>query len=383
MGFYDGLFFFIVLGIACIPAFILGIKEKNQKNYILILSLIFVFWALWNNVIELVCFFVWLFLEWHVIAVYQWTLRRFGKSRAVYIHFLIFAILPLAMAKGSILAGHSWFLFTGISYITFRVVQIIIESYDGLIEKSGFADTISFLLFFPSFSSGPIDRSRRFEKDLHTVWGRQEYLEMAGTGVWKILLGILYKFVLSDMAYTLLNGLECGNAVAYHALYAYLYGFYMFFDFAGYSLMAVGTAYILGVRLPDNFNKPFISVDIKDFWNRWHISLSHWFRDFLFSRFMMKAIKGRWFKSRLSAAVAGFIVNMLVMGVWHGLTKNYILYGLYHGLLLAVTEVYQKKSKFFHKFKQKLWYRCASRAVTFNLVMFGFLIFSGEFLESI
>lgn len=383
MAFYDGLFFFIILGIVCIPAVILGIKEKNRKNYILFLSLVFAFWIFRDDTINLIYFTVYLFLEWHVIAVYQWSLRRSGKNRSIYMHFLIFSILPLAIAKSSILIGHHWFSFIGVSYITFRVVQIIIESYDGLIEKSSFADTVSFLIFFPSFSSGPIDRSRRFEKDLHTVYRRQEYLEILGTGIWKILLGILYKFVLSDIAFTFLGRLECENTVVYLAAYAYIYGFYMFFDFAGYSLMAIGTGYVLGIRLPDNFNKPFISVDIKEFWDRWHISLSHWLRDFLFSRFMMNAIKGKWFKDRLSAASAGFIVNMLVMGVWHGLTKDYVLYGLYHGVLLAVTEVYQKRSKFYKKNKQKLWYRCISRAATLNLVMFGFLIFSGKFLESI
>ena len=72
----------------------------------------------------------------------------------------------------------------------------------------------------------------------------------------------------------------------------------MFFDFAGYSAMAIGTGYILGIRVPENFNKPFVSTDMKDFWNRWHMTLSFWFRDFLFSRFMMLAIKGKWFASR-------------------------------------------------------------------------------------
>lgn len=382
MTFYDGLYFFIILGIVCIPAVVLGIKERNQKDYILFLSLVFVFWVFWDEIPNLIHFIIYLFLEWHVIAIYQWSLHRFGKNRRIYIHFLIFSILPLVIAKSSIITGYQLFSFIGISYITFRVVQIIIESYDGLIEKSSFADTISFLIFFPSFSSGPIDRSRRFEKDLHTVHKRQEYLEMLSIGIWRLLLGILYKFVLSDIAFTFLSRLECENAVVYLVAYAYIYGFYMFFDFAGYSLMAVGTAYILGINLPNNFNKPFISVDIKEFWDRWHISLSHWLRDFLFSRFMVNAIKGKWYKDRLSAAAVGFIVNMLVMGVWHGLTKDYILYGLYHGILLAVTEVYQKKSKFYKRNKQKLWYRCVSWAVTLNLVMLGFLIFSGKFLET-
>lgn len=155
----------------------------------------------------------------------------------------------------------------------------------------------------------------------------------------------------------------------------------MFFDFAGYSLMAVGASYFLGIRTPDNFNKPFISKDIKEFWDRWHITLSHWFRDFIFSRFMMKAIKKKWFKTRLRGAAAGFLVNMIIMGAWHGLTPSYLTYGLYHGALLAVTEVYQKKSRFYKTNKKKKWFQFFSWFVTFQMVMFGFLIFSGRLMK--
>ena len=138
---------------------------------------------------------------------------------------------------------------------------------------------------------------------------------------------------------------------------------------------------MLGIRVPDNFNKPFISIDIKDFWDRWHISLSHWFRDFVFSRFMIWAIRGKKFKNRLNAASAGFIVNLLIMGAWHGLTVDYLAYGLYHGILLAVTERYQK-TKWYKAHKNKKIYQIASWFITLNLVMFGFLIFSGKFFET-
>ena len=145
-----------------------------------------------------------------------------------------------------------------------------------------------------------------------------------------------------------------------YAGYSYCYGIYLFFDFAGYSLMAIGSGKILGIRVPKNFKRPFASIDMKDFWNRWHMTLSFWFRDFLFSRFMMLAIKGKWFTSRLTGASVGFILNMVVMGAWHGLAINYLLYGLYHGILLALTEVYQKKSGFYKRNKKKAWYKTLS-----------------------
>ena len=119
---------------------------------------------------------------------------------------------------------------------------------------------------------------------------------------------------------------------------------------------------------------------MKDFWNRWHITLSNWFRDFLFSRFMMASIRGKWFNDKLVGASIAFIINMLVMGIWHGIGINFILYGLYHGVLLSVTEIYQKKSKFYKKYKKNTIYKLVSWFLTFNFVMFGFLIFSGKII---
>lgn len=270
--------------------------------------------------------------------------------------------------------------------MSFRSIQIIIEIYDGVITEVSPAEYSGFLLFFPSVSSGPIDRSRRFGEDWARVIPRAEYLDMLAEGIFKILLGLCYKLALGTQIYTLLliceQSMTTGGApIFFTVCYAWLYGFYLFFDFAGYSLMAVGTAYILGVKLPDNFRAPFISTDIKEFWDRWHITLSHWFRDFLFTRFIMKCSKKKWFSTRLQRACAGFLVNMGVMGLWHGVTPSYILYGLYHGVLLSLTEIYQKKSKFYKKNKNTKIYKAVSWILTIHLVIFGFFIFSGKFLE--
>lgn len=381
MAFYDGLIFFIVLSVGLIPAVILRIREKHINNYLLALTFLMIFLVFWSEPIQLVYLLVYLLFEWNLLLIFQWYLQKYGKNSCVFKYAVLFALLPLIFAKCSPLWGTSWFAFTGISYITFRVLQILIESYDGMISKSSFLETVNFLLFFPTLSSGPIDRSRRFAADLDEVKPRDIYFELFQLGIRKLLHGALYKFVLSAIAFSYLEQISERYEPQYLVLYAYLYGIYMFFDFAGYSLMAIGTGYIFGICVPDNFNKPFISIDIKDFWDRWHISLSHWFRDFIFSRFMVWAIRGKKFKTRLDAASAGFIVNMLIMGVWHGLTLDYIVYGLYHGILLAVTERFQK-TKWYKAHKNKKTYQIASWFITLNLVMFGFLIFSGKFFET-
>lgn len=382
MTFYDGLAFFILLLIALVPAVVLGLMGKRIKHYAMLLSLFWVYIIYREESIQLFYLIVYLFVEWHVIAIYQVCRRRFGQNKPIYHHALILGLLPLFIAKFSGFLGHSWFGFLGVSYITFKVIQIIIESYDGVIEKSSFYSTMSFLLFFPTISSGPIDRSRRYEADCNITLAREAYLELLGSGIWKILLGILYKFVLSAIAFQLMGQVEQSQQIGALIAYAYLYGFYLFFDFAGYSLMAIGTSYVLGIKTPDNFNKPFISRDIKDFWDRWHITLSHWFRDFLFSRFIMNAIRNKWFRNRMNAASAGFMINMLVMGLWHGPTIDYLIYGLYHGTLLALTERMQKK-RWYKKVKDKPWYQAVSWFVTLNLVMFGFFIFSGRLTDLI
>ncbi len=382
MSFYSGLTFFIILLLGCILAVLLGMKEKRIGNYASVFSVWIIFMIYKEHPSELFYLCFYLFLEWHLIVLYQWSIRRFGKVQAVFRHAVLFAVLPLVIAKLGGWAGREWFSFLGISYITFKVVQIIIESYDGIIEKSEFWPTISFLCFFPTFSSGPIDRSRRFEEDFVRIWSRAEYIELLQKGIWKILVGVLYKFVISAVAFDALEKISGRYDPAYLILYAYGYGIYMFFDFAGYSFMAVGTGYVLGIRTPDNFNMPFISRDMKDFWNRWHISLSHWFRDFVFSRYVASAIRNRKYKNRMYAASAGFLVNMLLMGVWHGVTADYLLYGLYHGVLLALTEICQKQS-WYRKVKDCRWFVCLSWFITLQMVMFGFLIFSGKFLDAL
>ncbi|MBS6601909.1 MAG: D-alanyl-lipoteichoic acid biosynthesis protein DltB [Clostridium sp.] len=383
MSFFGDLQFFICLIILLIPAIFLGVMEKSLKGYRLLSSLIFIFLVIGSDKKQLLFWGIFFLIEFLTVSIYLNLRKKYGRNNNIYTLFLVISIIPLVLCKLSGILPFHLFQILGISYVTFRTAQIIIEIFDGVINEINFLEFTGFLIFFPSISSGPIDRSRRFSEDWNKVYKRNEYLNLLGDGIEKILIGILYKFVLAAIFYKIEESFIESYSFLSMLFYGYSYGFYMFFDFAGYSLMAIGTSYILGIKTPENFNKPFISKDIKEFWDRWHITLSHWFRDFVFSRFVMKCIKKKWFSTKLQRASVGFIVNMLIMGVWHGITPYYILYGLYHGILLAVTETYQKKSKFYKKNKKKKWYQVLSWFITINLVMFGFLIFSGRFTEYI
>ena len=373
MNYFEGNEFFLLLFVVLLIGFVVNFFEKRKDYYILVLSLLFA-GAIYSKSRAMMVYLL-------AFVVYQYFLvflaQRIEAKRLKPLVFL--SILPLVINKVFALTSLHLLAFIGISYMSFKTIQIMLEISDGLIkEKVSVKDYLQFLLFFPTVSAGPIDRSRRFLKEINEVMPRKEYLELAGDGVYRIVLGLLYKVVLSTYVYQILLTLNNTGTVVYSIKYMYLYTLYLFFDFAGYSLMAVGSSNILGIQTPMNFNKPFLSVDIKDFWTRWHITLSTWLRDFVFSRVLMQVIRKKWFKNRLHNATYAYMVNMLVMGFWHGLSVSYIVYGFYHGVLMAGFEVYQKKSNFYKKNKNKNWYKLLSWFVTMNLVMVGFFIFSGE-----
>ena len=373
MNYFEGNEFFLLLFVVLLIGFVLNYFGKRKDYYILSLSILFA-GAIYGKSKAMVVYLL-------AFIIYQYVLvfiaQRMDLKRLKPLVML--SILPLVVNKVFAITQLHLLAFIGISYMSFKTIQIMLEISDGLIkEKISVKDYLQFLLFFPTVSSGPIDRSRRFIKEINEVMPRKDYLELAGDGIYRIVLGLLYKVVLSTYVYQMLLDLSNTGTVVYSIKYMYLYTLYLFFDFAGYSLMAVGSSNILGIQTPMNFNKPFLSIDIKDFWTRWHITLSTWLRDFVFSRVLMQVIRKKWFKNRLHNAAYAYMVNMLIMGFWHGISVSYIAYGFYHGILMSGFEIYQKKSTFYKKHKNKTWYKLISWFVTMNLVMVGFFIFSGE-----
>ena len=373
MNYFEGNEFFLLLFVVLLIGFVLNYFGKRKDYYILSLSILFagaIYGKSKTMVVYLLAFIIYQYVL--VFIAQRMDLKRLKP-------LVMLSILPLVVNKVFAITQLHLLAFIGISYMSFKTIQIMLEISDGLIkEKISVKDYLQFLLFFPTVSSGPIDRSRRFLKEINEVMPRKDYLELAGDGIYRIALGLLYKVVLSTYVYQILLALSNTGTVVYSIKYMYLYTLYLFFDFAGYSLMAVGSSNVLGIQTPMNFNKPFLSIDIKDFWTRWHITLSTWLRDFVFSRVLMQVIRKKWFKNRLHNAAYAYMVNMLVMGFWHGISVSYIAYGFYHGILMSGFEIYQKKSTFYKKHKNKTWYKLISWFVTMNLVMVGFFIFSGE-----
>lgn len=374
---YGSLYFFYIMFLALIIAVILGFKEKPIKLYGCIVNLLFLFLIFGHSKYETICLLLFYIGELVLIKVYVFLRKRFSQKWVAWIAGVL-SILPLIIVKISPTLFNRPIGFLGISYLTFKVVQMVIEIYDGLIEEVNILEFSYFLLFFPTISSGPIDRSRRFMDDIRDIPSKKEYTEMLGYGIKSAMRGIAYKFIIAYLINSYwIDAIPKNHSFLSTLNYMYGYSLFLFFDFAGYSSIAIGAGYILGVRVPENFDKPFISKDIKEFWNRWHMSLSFWFRDYLYTRFVMTALKKKWFKNRLSASYIGFIITMFVMGIWHGIDWHYIIYGLYHGVLIVATDYFQKKSNIYKKYKNNIWWKFASIAITFNIVCFGLLLFSG------
>jgi membrane protein involved in D-alanine export len=320
-------------------------------------------------------------------GVFQWTvaslflrIRSQRDSRAAFRAAFVLALLPLAIVKFLPFAALNTYIgFLGISYVTFRSLDVIFCIHDRLIKTLSPGAYAAFLLFFPAVSSGPIDRYNRFVADYGRRRSRSEFLQDLDGAVHRIVRGLFYKFVLAVLVKTYwLDPMSSGSSVTAIAGYMYAYAFYLFFDFAGYSAFAIGVGYLFGIHTPENFKRPFLARNIVDFWNRWHISLSIWFRDHVYMRFIMTAMRRRWFSNRLLISCMGFYVSFGLMAVWHGVAVRYLVYGLYHATLMAGYTVYAERKRGQATPTHSIGWTVASTAITFNLVCFGLLIFSGR-----
>ncbi|HUW64328.1 MAG TPA: D-alanyl-lipoteichoic acid biosynthesis protein DltB [Spirochaetia bacterium] len=392
---YETPVFFLWLLLPLVPAVILGLTGRSERfrKYLILLStaiIIYLIAGSTGTLVEIAAFFL---FQWHLVRGYLTYRQSAGKESQWVYYLVVFAsILPLLVVKLSPMLYLHTLLntplgFLGISYLTFRTVGMVLEIRDSLIKQVGILDFFCFVLFFPTFSSGPIDRYRRFLEDLNKPLSTREYAVLLIDGLEHVFTGFLYKFILAYLVNRYwLAPLTHAHGFVATVKYMYAYSAYLFFDFAGYTAFAVGISYFLGIRSPENFNRPFLATNIKDFWNRWFMTLSYWFRDFVYMRFMLDSIKKKRFKSRYTASYVAYFITFLLMGFWHGLQPQYIIYGIYHGTLLSGFEFLERKNKKPKDSEGRDWvfwgkgpfWDSLAVLVTVHLVMFGFLVFSGR-----
>lgn len=328
---------------------------------------------------ELVLVALWAVAQLAIARLF--LLRRAARrSRVVFAGALLASLAPLLAAKAAPLVAPGTTLgFLGLSYITFRALDAIIGIEDGIIRALPAGRYLTFLLFFPTISSGPVDRWRRFDADLDRRRTRDEVLDDADAAARRIALGLLYKFVLATAVQRWwLEPLTAASGVWTTVSYMYAYSAFLYLDFAGYSHLAIGTSYLFGIHTPENFNRPFLAPNIAEFWNRWHMSLSHWFRDHVYMRLVLSARKDKWMRNAQAASVLGFVVTFTLMGAWHGFEWHYLIYGLYHASLLSAHQLLSRWGRSRAWWGRGRTWRLASIFLTANLACFGFLIFSGR-----
>ena len=286
----------------------------------------------------------------------------------------------------------------GISFYTFQTICYTLDIYRKKMKPTRNAvDFALYVSFFPQLVAGPIERAIRLLPQIAKP--RTLKKDMICQGAFLIYWGLFLKIFVADnlglivddiygaggggevFAGALMSGATSGDAVAAAATYngalvllaTYAFAFQIFGDFAGYSYIAIGLARLMGITLMDNFKRPYLSKDISEFWRRWHISLSSWFRDYIFSSYYMYLDRKKRFKNlsmRTRHNILFFISLMfaeILLGFWHGANWNFGLFGLYHGLLIWL----------YYTFRN-LWDRMPfilQVFLTFHLVCFGWLIF--------
>ena len=387
--------YFLYVITATLPIFIGLFFKKRFAWYEILVSLFFIVTMLTggktNQIAALGIYLIWQI----VLVLFYKQYRKIRDGKWIFYLVSLLSLLPIIFVKAqtAINGTQSLLGFIGISYLTFRSVGIIIELRDGVIKDLKMWEYLRFLLFMPTFSSGPIDRFKRFNENYKTIPERDELLDMLAESVRYIMWGFLYKFILAHILGEILLpplknlALQTGGFFNYYVVAVmYTFGLELFFDFAGYSMFALAISNLMGIRSPINFNKPFLSRDLKEFWNRWHMSLSFWFRDFVFMRMVMLMTRKKLFKNRNVTSSVAYILNMLLMGFWHGITWFYIVYGLFHGLGLVINDAWVRKKKTLNKERKKAGQallpenRCVQllgMVITFHVVMISFLIFSG------
>ena len=259
----------------------------------------------------------------------------------------------------------------GISFFTFKAMSYVIDVYRGG-GTGGFSDVLLYISFFPQVSSGPITRFGQFSSRLRE---RHTDPEQMARGLRRFIVGLGKKLLIAglvaevaDSAFAL--GGDAGAALAW--LGAIAYTVQLYFDFSGYSDMAIGLGAVFGFVTPENFNYPYIASSLREFWKRWHISLSSWFQDYLY----IPLGGGR--KGRVRKCLNQFLV-FLVSGIWHGANWTFLLWGAWHGVWTVAESCAGDRLKSLQK---SLPGRVIGHIYTLLLVCLGFVIFRAASLDN-
>ncbi len=254
----------------------------------------------------------------------------------------------------------------GISFYTFHHISYVVDVYRG--ERPALREPVSFITYiamFPQLVAGPIVRFREIADQLPQQ--RTHRLDDVASGFPRFALGLCKKVIVADSLSPLVE--QCFSTPADQMTFAVAwlgaiaYTLQLYFDFSGYSDMAIGLGRMLGFRLPENFARPYSSVTVTEFWRRWHMSLSRWFRDYVYIPLGgNRAGSGRTYRN--------LSVVFVLTGLWHGANWTFLVWGVFHGALLIVERAYDLAEA-----PADRWHRVGRRALTLALVVIGWVFF--------
>jgi D-alanyl-lipoteichoic acid acyltransferase DltB (MBOAT superfamily) len=340
----------------------------------------------------------------------SWTLPALVMDKLALVHLLLFSLLPLAFiggrlsnrarrriayaimvyilvvfvllksAAGPVVGLVEWL---GFSYIAFRLLHILLEYVNGrdLCGAAG-TETLLYVLFFPALPAGPIDRQPRFVEDSRGAARRFDW-RLAFTGLARMIIGGAKKFFLADvlLAPLAMTGvLSPYTSPAFTWLRLYAIAFYLYLDFAGFIDMAIGAGMLLGYTLPENFDAPYRKINLAQFWQSWHMTLSNWLRTYIFLPLSRTLLRSRLRSHPRLIVFVTQMTTMLLIGLWHGITLNFALWGLWHGLGLFIHKVFSDETRRWQR--QVKQSPAVARAMdwaglllTFHFVALGWILF--------
>lgn len=304
---------------------------------------------------------------------------------------ILLLLLPMLLVKLDIrIASYPFelntiFSFAGLSYASFRIIGFYLDKAPG--EKVGdFVSYFNFLAFTPTLLIGPIDKFSRF-KASQDIGFAAINLSNFILGWNAVVKGIAFKYVLAELISRYWLGLfDASNKEIWYMMNnMYAYYLYLFFDFAGYSFMALGVGKMMGMNVPVNFTNPFLAENPQDFWRRFHISLGDWLKDYFFTPLYMFFTRRKGLKKYpLTRQNVALVLTFLLMGCWNGFKLHFMLSGLLFGIYSALHNTYVVSCK---KNGRDIVFgalnptatKAISIVITFNLVAFALYIFSGRF----
>jgi D-alanyl-lipoteichoic acid acyltransferase DltB (MBOAT superfamily) len=313
-------------------------------------------------------------------------LNKKPQSNKVYLSIFIGILIALFVVKNYKLAELALLQRIGISYVLFRLIHFLIDSFNKKIHEYNLLNFLNYIIFFPSFIAGPID-----EYNNSSYWIKQRRnsykVLLFKAGIFKLLLGIVKKFFLVPLIinYSLDFSLFEESLIWQENLLAslFFYSLYILFDFSGYSDIAIGTAYLIGIKTPENFDSPYFSTNLSLFWKKWHMTFSNFLFKYLFKPLVTNLSIHLHKYPRLVVSSLGYLITFTICGIWHGNTLNFIYWGLWHGFGLILFKLwdiylYQKKVNKINNIIFLKIYKVGAICVTFIFVTLGWFFFNYE-----